>query len=287
MKSNPNQIFGRGLGVSFFLAFLIAGLNSTAQAALIGKWTFNEGGGTEVRDESGNGHTGQLMNGATCVSSGHNNKAVSLDGVKAFVDFGTDPAFDLADKVSLEVWVKPNEVPASEPMLLGKDVYVYALTYVNGAVFAYAPTDVHISAKVSPEIWTHVVMTNDGSTLRLYLNGAPAGKSAKTSGAVPPTANRPLRIGSSGPSYGKAYLNGLVDEARLYNNALTADEVSASYEAGPTLISKPKSHAWIQFGVTAQVAGFTVQRFKGWTTFHVEKTFDHVKRGKSSYFSNR
>ena len=69
--------------------------------------------------------------------------------------------------------------------------------------------------------WTHVALTYDGATLRLYVNGSQAATRAAT-GAIQTTTN-PLWIGGNQP-YGE-YFQGLIDEARVYNRALTQTEI--------------------------------------------------------------
>ena len=75
--------------------------------------------------------------------------------------------------------------------------------------------------------WTHVALTYDGATLRLYINGTQVASRAAT-GAIQ-TTNSPLWIGGNSP-YGE-YFQGLIDEARVYNRALTQAEIQADMNA--------------------------------------------------------
>jgi hypothetical protein len=68
--------------------------------------------------------------------------------------------------------------------------------------------------------WTHVAATYDGATLRLYINGAQV-SSQPHSGAIV-TSTGALRIG--GDSAGE-YFQGLLDEIRIYNRALSPSEI--------------------------------------------------------------
>ena len=71
--------------------------------------------------------------------------------------------------------------------------------------------------------WTHVAVTYDGATLRLFVNGVQVDSHA-ASGAVL-TSTGVLRIG--GNAYWGEYFKGLMDEVRIYNRALTAAEIQA------------------------------------------------------------
>ena len=73
--------------------------------------------------------------------------------------------------------------------------------------------------------WTHVAATYNGSTMRLYVNGALDTGMAVT-GSI--NANKPLRIGR-----GSEPFKGMIDEVTVYSRALTEAEVQGMYTAGP------------------------------------------------------
>jgi hypothetical protein len=74
--------------------------------------------------------------------------------------------------------------------------------------------------------WTHVVATIDTTSAgTLYVNGAVATSSAVTTGTF--AAMTPV-IGA----YGTAYWGGSIDDVRIYNRALSADEVKRLYNIG-------------------------------------------------------
>jgi hypothetical protein len=71
--------------------------------------------------------------------------------------------------------------------------------------------------------WTHLAATYDGAALRLYVNGALASTRAMT-GPITASAS-PLRIG--GNTIWGEFFNGVIDELRIYNRALTAQEIQS------------------------------------------------------------
>ena len=80
--------------------------------------------------------------------------------------------------------------------------------------------------------WTHVALTYDGATLRLFVNGTQVATRA-TTGTIQTTDN-PLWIGGNSP-YGE-YFHGLIDEVRVYNRALTQADIQADMNSsGPQL----------------------------------------------------
>ena len=73
------------------------------------------------------------------------------------------------------------------------------------------------------EVWSYVALTYDGSTLRLFVNGRQAASRA-TTGTIETTGN-PLWFGGNHP-FGE-FFDGLIDEARVYDRALTEAEIRA------------------------------------------------------------
>jgi hypothetical protein len=72
-------------------------------------------------------------------------------------------------------------------------------------------------------VWSHVALTYDGATLRLFVNGTQVASRA-TTGTIERTEN-PLWFGGNQP-YGE-YFDGLIDEARVYDRALAQAEIRA------------------------------------------------------------
>lgn len=233
-------------------AVLSAGLWAGAvQAALIGQWTFNEGAGTTAQDSTANNNDGTLLNGAGYVASADppGGFAASFDGANDEVSMGAPATFDLTSFVSLEVWVNPtsNAGSSGEKMLLGKQFGNYAMTlYHNGnAYFYWDGGGNNVSAPVGVGVLTHLVGTYDGSALRLYTNGVLASSLAyvDTTGV----SGDPLRVGGGG-GFGANY-HGLVEQAAIYDQALSASEVLANFNAGP--IPEPSVAVLALLGLTS------------------------------------
>jgi hypothetical protein len=69
--------------------------------------------------------------------------------------------------------------------------------------------------------WTHVALTYDGAAMRLYVNGVLA-TSRATVGALQTTTS-PLWIGGNSP-WGE-YFQGLIDDVRVYDRALSQADI--------------------------------------------------------------
>ena len=94
-------------------------------------------------------------------------------------------------------------------------------TYGGGVAFTEAPS------AISPNAWTHIAQTYDGSTIRLYVNGALVRSLAQT-GALE-TNSSPLSIGGTN-AYGE-FFEGHIDDVRVYDRALSVSEISSDMNA--------------------------------------------------------
>jgi hypothetical protein len=131
--------------------------------------------------------------------------------------------------MTLEAWVKPSVVTAWRTVLMkeqtaGLAYALYGNTDTNRPsinVHTTAEIDIRGTAVLSTTAWTHLAATYDGVTLRLYVNGTQVATRAMT--AAMRTTTSPLRIG--GNAIWSEWFNGLIDEVRVYNRALTAADV--------------------------------------------------------------
>src|ERR671924_304699 len=96
----------------------------------------------------------------------------------------------------------------------------------NGSL--YAPPDVILPANA----FTHIAGTFDGSTLKVYKDGALVGE-AQFEGNYTANPGVPLRIGSAAYCASCNRLSGIVDDVRLYNRTLGDDEVRQVYNMAP------------------------------------------------------
>lgn len=193
-----------------------------------------------LNDDSGRGVDLATVGGSVTAITGRVNGALSTNGVRmrALVNssFSTDAA-----AVSYFVRVRgngnwnPRMVGVLRP---GTSSHFYG-TFLDGASsgprrFAsyyestsggqidYSPTTATLSTSASGGDWRHVVMSHDGSTLHLYLDGI----------QVAQTSASPLRTFSSamlaiaGADNGLDLFIGDFDEIRIFNRGLTAAEVT-------------------------------------------------------------
>src|ERR1700733_330391 len=89
---------------------------------------------------------------------------------------------------------------------------------------------------VEPGSETHVAVVIDNKTITLYLNGAPVKQTALTTQRLSALSNDRALLGASlypsDPTF-----NGSINEFRIYNVAADADQIQASYRAGPNAVA--------------------------------------------------
>ena len=218
---------------------------------LVGYWGMDEGRGTTTSDISGNNNTGVFATAASSPAwtSGKVGGALSFNGTTTYVDAGTGASLNITNAITVEVWVKKSGGDGTYMAIGSKwdsaggdgnqrswtlefratDNKVQFQTSNNGldsgAVQAISTTVPVIST------WYHIVGIFDGSNNKIYVNGILENTTAQTGlfssvdkvgiGAVIGTG---LAIASK--------FNGLIDEVRIYNRALSAEEIRYHYNRG-------------------------------------------------------
>jgi hypothetical protein len=198
--------------------------NSSNPVASFG---FEEAAGAVAVNETG-ASDGDIS-GAVRDNSGRFGRAVAFDGEDDVVTVPADAALALTTGMTLEAWVKPDQTTNWRTVMLKESngglayaLYANSLTD-NPSVRAGVNGDSGVDAAeaLDPNEWSHLAATYDGNLLRLYVNGV-----QQASGAFPgelPSEPGPLTIGANN-LWGERF-SGLIDEIRVYNRRLTAEEI--------------------------------------------------------------
>ncbi len=216
-------------------------VNNALGADAVGIWRFEEGVGSTVYDYSGYGNNGTLQNFNFTPSSGWTTgiigNALSFDGVDDYVDAGSGASTNfVTDDFTIELWIKTT-YSANQTLVqrgakqvrgytLMADPYVHLLTHQAGTY-----TYVRSRHTANTGEWQHWVAVKVGTTAKLYLNGVEDLPYTSLSDPMNNPVSAPsdsLKIGSG--SWG--YANGLIDEVRIYNQALSAFEIQKHYAEG-------------------------------------------------------
>ena len=224
---------------------------------LVAAYSFDENTGTTVRDTSGNGNNGTGAN--ITWTTGKYGSAISFNGTSSMVTVPNSASLGLTTGITAEAWINPATLGAVWRTVVLKEQpsnLVYSLYASNDGQkpsadlwIAAGDRELRGPATLTRSVWTHLAMTYDGATQRLFVNGAQVASRAQT-GAVS-TSSGVLRIG--GNTIWGEWFSGVIDEVRLYNRALTATEIQADMNApvggsvpAPLAAQRLTAHAWAQ-----------------------------------------
>ena len=227
-------------------------LTGALEADLVGLWRLDETSGTIAHDASGNGHNGTLI-GDPKWAPGKIGGALDFDGEDDLVELG---AFDvIGPGITLAGWIRPESFAINDGRIITKanewgenDHWWMLSTIASGAEIRLrfrlktesqtTTTLIAGSGSLVTDEWQHATATWDGSAMRLYLNGEEVGNVAKAGTAVATNSDVSAAIGSqpsdafapATPDHVVKFFDGVIDEVRLYNEALTVERIQGIME---------------------------------------------------------
>jgi len=284
LKIMPRHLLEIGnwkLEIAFFALLLFFVVAKNADAALISKpptnlglvgyWSMNEGAGTIAGDGSGNGNRGTLTGGPTWVD-GKRGKALNFDGSDDYVQ---TPITDISFSGGTVSWWQKSNVAFNNnavvhapwgQMTSDNTIPEFsAQKFTNGNWYVgwnrSADDDRVIIAATATNwpqgVWSFYTFTwSSGGDSVLYQNGGQIG--SKIGGTTVSNINDNFVIGRQGRT-GTTFFNGLIDEVRVYNRALSGAEIQALYKSGAAKFAPPTNKGlvgyWSMNEGTGTVAG--------------------------------
>jgi hypothetical protein len=269
MVEAVEMVYMKGVVMVFAMILLMvgmpAGVAAQSEDGLVGEWHFDG----DAKDSSGNGNDGTVY-GATFVD-GVRGQALSFDGVDDYVEVPRSNNLDLNGKLltdyTIEFWFKTT--------CLNCGIF----SIVKGSSFT-AGSDRHISlydGNLCQRIWNNQVICTSGTSLNLDINQETSGnikvictsctnyadsnwhyvtqhvqkgigQKIYVDGVQKVSGTKDISdfnwadkiwIGFSMDA-SSIFFNGLIDEVRIYNRALSAEEIKAHYEQGSTALTIKK-----------------------------------------------
>lgn len=224
---------------------------------LVGYWSFEDGKGATVTDFSGKGNRGTMtnMDPATDWVTGRVGKALDFDGTDDYVAIGgSSSIYSMTTDLSVFAWIRTTDTSWEAFSGGESDDGGWGLASFSsiGGTGQLTPSIGNVwrtsgHTAINDGQWHHVGYTlssASGGTLQFYLDGAPDG-SAITSAGAHNGSGSGIRMGSD--SLSQFELDGELDEARIYNRALSSAEVAALYAITNRSVAKPRYNDGLVF----------------------------------------
>lgn len=212
---------------------------------LIAYYPFNG----NANDESGNGNNG-IVYGATLTTDkfGNENSAFNFDGIDDYIEVSDNSTLDLTN-FSIVLWTKIEPSDSifhsnkhiiwinkggwgldSPGMNANYSISVVDSNYQVGFEDNNGEDNViWDNSDILPNWWFNIAITFDGNILKSYIDGIEI--DSLITNTLPETNNLPLRIGlNATPGYFQdEFFKGIIDDIRIYNRALTDDEIDSLF----------------------------------------------------------
>jgi len=230
------------------------------QGAPLAHWRFDECSGATANDSSGNSFTGTIDPGdtsgnndsvGTCSSgtsdptnemwntgtTGKRNASLGFDGTNDYVATSNTALITSNSatytNVSWSAWLKPATSPTSDTLIhknnefrLTTDSSAYPQCEIYSGSWQTAAAD---TSALSASSWSHVLCTYDGANIKLYVNGILKDTQVETDSL---TSSSSTALSLARDSAGSGYYDGQLDEAKIWNYALTPQQIKDDYNQG-------------------------------------------------------
>lgn len=211
------------------------------QNGLVGYWKLDEDSGTTAYDASANNNQGEITNGPVS-ELGRVGGALKFDGSNDYVRIPHSASLDLTGSaITVTAWFR-RDAAVNWQRIVGKQFYSGSDTgswrimvldtnkvncWINrsGSTSSITPNPVVVLGE-----WMFAALVYDGTTFNCYLNSTSASPVNATGNIS--TSTYPVTIGttSNGTST-QNHWNGLIDDVRIYNRALSSAEVFHLYNS--------------------------------------------------------
>ncbi|MFA4937087.1 MAG: Ig-like domain-containing protein [Patescibacteria group bacterium] len=194
---------------------------------------------TTVTDASLYANKGTCTNlGTGCPwATGKYGQAMNFTGTTGNILINTSSSLNALSRHTVELWVnsRSNSLLSTIFNKMGEGEG-FRITKLSDGRIAYdlangrglGATQLISNQAIPINIWTHIVVAYDGTVQRMYINGALQSGSINTTAFVSNTFS-PLEIGYASCCGILNGYNGLLDEVKVWNRALSVAEIQQAY----------------------------------------------------------
>lgn len=238
IKINPSGVIDKeanttSVSTTTTPSIVTNGLVLNLDAGNINSYPGLNGTGNTWFDLSGNNNNGTLLNGVGYTSA--NGGSLVFDGVNDYVNGVHNIQTNITGDITIECWFRVNNPRSDWVRIFGKGDATnrtVGLWYnQTSSVFLYqrygsTNMNAQYSSAVSLNTWFHMLGTSQSNNHILYLNSVQ--RATSSSGNIFSSSTDPYKVG-----YGNvhAYHIGNVSNCKVYNRALTPEEVQQNFNA--------------------------------------------------------
>ena len=234
------------LGLTFAsLMFISVSYARLDMKGVVAIWLLDEGKGNKVTDASGNANDGGFASGEPQWVDGMFGKALSFDGIDDWVEMNAPVVVDTVD-FTMGCWVNPGATQKTwtnilsshqEPPRRGisfeqnsSNINKFGIAIGDGVNWAGDSFTAEILPQLKDGVWQHYVFVRQSDKGTFYLDGKSAAEATLLSKDPVVAATSNFRIGNW--VLGGREFNGMVDEAFIFNRALSTVEITSIMKSG-------------------------------------------------------
>jgi len=234
-KIDDVRIYNRVISESEISTLFTEGGWSSLNSGLIAHYPFNG----NANDSTGNGHDGTINGGVTPITDrfGNANSAYDFDGTDGYIEIPHAEALDFPEnEFTISSWIYSEDATSNQPIVVkGTTSDTRYSTYLTNAqnefrIIVDAAGNIAGDYVSEPfDQWIHVVAQYKDGMLNTYVNGQDNGSLAYDFTVVPASLED-VFIGKLGGT--DQFMDGRIDDVRLYNRALLDVEIDSLYGKG-------------------------------------------------------
>ena len=185
---------------------------------------------THIYDFSGSGNNGTSHADAHPIAAGKFNGAFDFDGTGDYINTTLTDDLSGGGEFSVFAWVK--DIPSGSQYVISQMHAVgyasdWILGYTNGGLWFRSST-IDGGDVISDGNWHHFGFTFNGTTAKLYIDGAQYGSPINPAGFGGISSVKIMTRGDAA----SGFVSGSIDEVAIFNRTLSGQEILDNYKRG-------------------------------------------------------